>query len=570
MKEFYYILSDSDKNNYISTSLKNSEVDLLLKKVSAKLLIKMVDACNSGTRYIKDLKKSSCWDEDNQELQDKNTIITKEYLKKTIKELGDVIFLFSSHRDQPSIATPNISAFTKSFILALNEDIGYKIIWSEIIDKINKFFLKIKNGYQKPYFVTQCGTPFFCSISNNLKRIIDKFLKPTKNKIPNPFKHNPPEGLTIQEYHKIFVKEPSEIEQIKRNQDNIIMGSQGSGKSMLLLYLEINHQLFLNGCSFPEYFLEEINDFLGISVHIVNDRLNVMYYENLSENRNLEDIIISSICMTDLILVIVSNILLTCTVWPIKDYLNSLEKENVKNFYNQISKLIENNETIDEDQNNFQIFKKIEEKLSKIRKNLMDFCLKRITNKNTKYLLPSYNHTFLGSFIKEFKDLMNIKEIPIYILIDNADYGCKFTHNCLNSLIRIRYQKDYCFKLAVQRGKLWDLHDLDNMNDYHLFTIDEINTNDNSIYLKKIERITESRLKISGINKNGYEFFPIYDKEEKLYKKIVNEMKEDLGKKYEKLLIKERRVTEEKYKANRISKYARTHLFHECKPYNYA
>ena len=120
------------------------------------------------------------------------------------------------------------------------------------------------------------------------------------------------------------------------------------------------------------------------------------------------------------------------------------------------------------------------------------------------------------------------------------------------------------------RGKLWDLHDLDNMNDYHLFTIDEINTNDNSIYLKKIERITESRLKISGINKNGYEFFPIYDKEEKLYKKIVNEMKEDLGKKYEKLLIKERRVTEEKYKANRISKYARTHLFHECKPYSYA
>ncbi len=569
--EFYYLLSDSDGDNFTKTSLNNSEMDLKLKIGSAKLLIKMIDACNSGMRYIKNMEKSSCWNEENQEIIDKSNVsVINEFFNKSSKKLRNVIYLSSSLKDQSSIALPNISVFTKSFILALDEDNGYKVFWSEIIDKISKYFLNLKNKQQEPFFVCQYRTTFFCEINNNLKRIIDKFTEPKKQNFSNPFKYIPPEGLTLQDYKKIFVKEPSEIEQIKRNQDNIIIGSQGSGKSMLLLYLEINHQLILNNCSFPHFFFDKTNNFLGISVHIVNDRLKVAYYENLSDIGNLNDSIIDSICMMDLVLVMVGNMLSTCTIWPIKDYLNSLKKDSVVYFYNQISKLIENKESFKENQNNFQSFKILEEKLSEIRNKIKSFCLKRITNIDTDYSLPSYDHSFLDSFIKEFKKLMKIEDIPIYFLIDNADYGCRFTHSCLNTLLRIRFQKDYCFKLAVQRGKLWDLDDLDDLNDYHLFIIDEINTNDNSVYLMKIERITESRLKIAEINKNGYEFFPVHEKEEELYSEIVDEMKEKLSKEFRNLPKEKRKSKENRYIINRISKYARTHLFHRCKPTKYS
>ncbi len=570
-EEFYYFLSDSDGKNYTTTSFNNKEMDSILKNFSAELLIKMVDACNSGMSYIKELEKASCWSEENQEEINKSIVSQiNSFILKTSKELENVVFLFSSHKDQSSIALSNISVFTKSFILALNEGNGYEVFWSEIIDKISKFFLNIEKQDQQPYFVTQCGPTFFCEVNESLKRIIEKFVEPIKKEFSNPFKYLPPEGLTLQDYKKIFVKESSEIEQIKRNQDNIIIGSQGSGKSMLLLYLEITHQLSLNNCSFPQFFNEKINDFLGILIHVVNDRLKVAYYENLSDNEFLDDSIINSICMTDIILVIVSTILITFTQWPIKDYLNSLDKESIINFYEQVSKLINSKEVIDENQNNFQIFKTLEEKISKIRDEIKYFCLKRLTNENTDYSLPSYDHRFLDIFIKEFKELFKVKDIPLYILIDNADYGCRFTYKCFNDLIRIRHQKDYCFKFAVQRGKLWDLDDLDDLNDYHLFIIDEINTNDNSVYLKKIERITETRLKINGININGYEFFPIHKREEDLYNKIVKDMRKELSREFRKLPQDKKKGTEDRYIINRISKYARSRLFRECKPNNYS
>ena len=52
--EFYYVLTDYTESKTKQTSLENSELDNLLRSLSAKLTVKVVDACQAGTRYIKD------------------------------------------------------------------------------------------------------------------------------------------------------------------------------------------------------------------------------------------------------------------------------------------------------------------------------------------------------------------------------------------------------------------------------------------------------------------------------------------------------------------------------------
>ncbi len=52
-QQFYYILSDYNTSKRKQTSLENSEVDNWLRNLNPKLTIKVVDACHSGTTYIK-------------------------------------------------------------------------------------------------------------------------------------------------------------------------------------------------------------------------------------------------------------------------------------------------------------------------------------------------------------------------------------------------------------------------------------------------------------------------------------------------------------------------------------
>ena len=86
--DFFYILSDFKENKRESTGLRNTELDGLIRTLNPKLTIKIIDACFSGTQYIK---------------SETNTRIDFE---KSAKEnrLNDIYFWFSSREDQTSLA----------------------------------------------------------------------------------------------------------------------------------------------------------------------------------------------------------------------------------------------------------------------------------------------------------------------------------------------------------------------------------------------------------------------------------------------------------------------------------
>jgi len=158
--EFYYLSTDFDLNRRKQTSLENSELDNLLRTLRPELTVKVVDACQSGIPYIKDLDSFG------------------RYLKGTQETFKRCYFLFSSQTDQSSYQDDNFSFFTQSFVEAILKHTSSSIRYKDIIDYISDSFAK--NSSQKPFFVVQADfTDQFCSITETLREVLAKSLRGT-------------------------------------------------------------------------------------------------------------------------------------------------------------------------------------------------------------------------------------------------------------------------------------------------------------------------------------------------------------------------------------------------------
>ncbi|MBY7131140.1 caspase family protein [Bacillus sp. 8YEL33] len=162
--EVHFLLSNYEPSKLNSTSLQNSEVDSYLRLLSPKLAVKVIDACYSGATYIKD---------SDEQLVEKTL---SESAKK--KELKDCYFMFSSQNDEVSHAQ-RLSYFTESFVQAvLDQDVGTKIRFKNITDRISDTFSSIYKDAQTPKFVNQANlTEDFCMVTKELKEQVDKKLE---------------------------------------------------------------------------------------------------------------------------------------------------------------------------------------------------------------------------------------------------------------------------------------------------------------------------------------------------------------------------------------------------------
>lgn len=134
--DFYYIPSDFNLTRKESTGLRNTEIDDWVKAISPKLYVKIVDACFSGTQYIK------------------SEISDEAQLKKSVNKRGlnDIYFLFSSRENQVSYAGAEFSKFTESILTAISEqkgDVRYRDIMAAVADDL------ARNGGAQPIFLTQ-------------------------------------------------------------------------------------------------------------------------------------------------------------------------------------------------------------------------------------------------------------------------------------------------------------------------------------------------------------------------------------------------------------------------------
>jgi hypothetical protein len=153
--EFYYLLSDFDEQKRKQTTLHNGEVDSLIKTLKPDLVVKIIDACQSGKSYIKEMNGLS------------------KYFEKTQGQFNRCYFLNSSLNSQSSFQTDAISDFTKSFISSLKDHSSTEIRYKDIIDYISDEFEG--NSTQTPFFVIQADyTEKFCSLSAQLRQYLDQ------------------------------------------------------------------------------------------------------------------------------------------------------------------------------------------------------------------------------------------------------------------------------------------------------------------------------------------------------------------------------------------------------------
>lgn len=208
--EFYYILSDFDPKKRNQTSLQNTEVDELFRTLNPDLVIKVIDACQSGTIYIKE-----------------SNILSK-YFNDTKRGFKKCYFLNSSLNNQSSYQDKNISFFTFSFLKAIKEHKTNEIRYKDIIDVISDEFSS--NSEQTPFFVIQADlTEKFCSYSRELREYLQVF---NVKELPDNTSKDKP--LTLSEIVKSRAKD--------------YIDKEGALKSISLLkdkfkYIKLNNEI---------------------------------------------------------------------------------------------------------------------------------------------------------------------------------------------------------------------------------------------------------------------------------------------------------------------------------------
>ncbi|MEA5476814.1 caspase family protein [Pseudanabaena galeata UHCC 0370] len=161
--DFIFLFSDFTESKSKITSLSNIELDSMLKSLNPKLAVKVVDACHSGTEYVKSP----------QELE--------SILRKSSDEsFSKIYFLFSSSKSEYSIALKDdYSVFTKGFAKSLvdfaGRDIRYRDIMSSLADDLTI------TQHQTPLFVIQAdNTEVFCNVSDDLLNLVSTKLEGNK------------------------------------------------------------------------------------------------------------------------------------------------------------------------------------------------------------------------------------------------------------------------------------------------------------------------------------------------------------------------------------------------------
>lgn len=141
--------SDFDSNRPATTSISNSELDDLLRSVRPAVAVKVIDACQSGSPYIKDASAGF-----------------EKALSKS--SLGSFICMASSRQDQSSYASVSESFFTKRWIdAALSKEDG-SVLYRDIQAALADAF--VSDPDQTPFFVNQgSGLEVFSAVTEDMR-----------------------------------------------------------------------------------------------------------------------------------------------------------------------------------------------------------------------------------------------------------------------------------------------------------------------------------------------------------------------------------------------------------------
>ncbi|WP_410500188.1 hypothetical protein [Chitinibacter sp. S2-10] len=323
----------------------------------------------------------------------------------------------------------------------------------------------------------------------------------------NPFSVKTPETLSPQDIASLFIDVFSDFPRILYAEHTFIHGSRGTGKSMMLRYLEPSVQIAARKVqSVPELNYYAVHMPIKTPNYCLTEleRLDGAPYWLLSEH----------------FLILNAALQITNSLQMLAVDSASSNEEAISSFLIKVNQLIK-------DIGHDPII--IEQKSSGIEKlgQLNNFFTReRITSKKyinkltfEKNLIPyegsifGYEDFFLP-YIRLIKSLDFTPNGPIYLMIDDADNLPIRMQKIINGWVSYRSTNDLCLKISTQKKyKTWRTTQgmlIENSHDFSDIDISSVYTSKQfSHYYDRIEEIVTRRLEVAGLSGiTPTEFFP--------------------------------------------------------------
>lgn len=375
----------------------------------------------------------------------------------------------------------------------------------------------------------------------------------------NPFVVESPEKLTSEQLVNLFVGEYTDIETIKRQKHTFIWGSRGSGKSMMLRYLEPQCQALVKDQGI-EAFLKGEDPFIAIYAPCKEGQI----------NRSELDLIApyaAMILAEHMMNLNIARLFTDCLLKQFPgDFFDKNElgvfAERIKNLFDRasISASVEGTNKI------FSLrsapLEWLKELLTSEDRKISSYLRENILRDGGAIYegATSGYHDFLVPFFEAAQLITKIGSMPIYLLMDDAHKLTDSQQKIINTWIANRDQAVVCIKVSADpEGYKTLLTREDAMietpHDYSEVNVDDLYAKRKDRYFKKVKKIANRRLALSSVpTKDIEEFLPADQTQENLLKKLKDETADEW-----------KVVGEPGRQKDYVSRYASARLFQDLK-----
>ncbi len=351
----------------------------------------------------------------------------------------------------------------------------------------------------------------------------------------NPFVVESPEKLSPKQIIDLFVRDFTQIETIKQRKHTFVWGTRGSGKSMMLRYLEPQCQIAIHGSA--QKFIEQPEPFLGVYCPCKEGQLR-------KTELSLLDSLSQTIISEHMLNLMIADRVLNCLARQFAP--EFFHKAEIESLVKGITRLFDRASVASSTEETNEVASLEDEPIAWLQ------ALIQVENRKIGAFLKknallgggvTYNgttsgyHDFLLPFVRAVGELSVFKGLPIYLLLDDADKLTRDQQAIVNTWIANRDQSIFCLKISTQREEYKTFYTRDSAlieqpHDYSEVDVDELYTRSQSDYESKVRMISERRLRISGREKVGIEDFLPHDPTEE---KLFNTIKEETAAEWEKV-----------------------------------
>lgn len=147
--------------------------------------------------------------------------------------------------------------------------------------------------------------------------------------------------------------------------------------------------------------------------------------------------------------------------------------------------------------------------------------------------------------LQEFRHLSFVPNIPIFLMIDDADNLRKSMQRILNTWVSMRTYPSVCLKITTQLGyatyRTVDHRIIEVPHDFSEVNINSLYLNENATFTRRIREIVSKRLEVAEIECSPEDFFPEDEKQSLRLKEIADQLRKEWADRRSGLIISRKR-----------------------------